>query len=182
MGSTLYKRTLIHVQLILFCSLITRTYGNLTCDPFVSGGACQPVLTQQPCLITNHSRSNQSRASEDIQYILGALLFLDPSQQCLVRAVPLLCLYAIPPCDPAFNIPVYQPICRWDCELIRDFACPSEWQAMVAFQDSLLGLSVIDPFDCNLLTLPNAGDAPMCVSTLDGGELWKLDKLMCVVA
>ena len=129
-----------------------------------------PVLGGVPCLITNHSRSNQSVASQHIQYLLGALLQLNPSQQCLDRAAPLLCLYAIPPCDLAFDIPVYQPICRWDCTVIRDFACPAEWQAMVAFQHSLVNISVIDPFDCSLLKVPNAGDAPLCVSTLDGGK------------
>ena len=153
-----------------FRFLATRTYGDLTCDPFKSGGACEPWLGDVPCLVTNHSRSNQSVASLNIQYLLGALLYLNPSQQCLYRAVPLLCLYAIPPCDPAFDIPVYQPICHWDCTIIRDFACPAEWQALVAFQNTLVNISVIDPFDCNLLKTPNAGDAPLCVSTLDGGE------------
>ena len=145
-----------------------RTYGNLTCDVFNATSMCDKWLSGLT-VVTNHSRSGQQKAARDIGDLFQAFLSSRPSQQCLSRAAPLLCRYAFPTCDPAFGIPVYQPLCKWDCEIVRDIFCPNEWQKLLKAGD-LADLGVIDRFNCTKLSQPNAGSAPMCISTQDGGE------------
>ena len=147
-----------------------RTYGNLTCDLYSNTGDCSPVLTGL-IVVNNHSRLGQSQTAEDVTKIFSVLRMLKPSLQCLAHAHPLLCRYAFPTCDPAFSIPVYQPLCRWDCQIIRDFICSDEWKTMLRFENTI-HLGVIDRFDCDKLSSPNAGQAPMCISTQDGG--WQI--------
>lgn len=145
-----------------------RTYGNLTCDVFNATSICHEWLSGLT-IVTNHSRLGQHEAARDIGDIFQAFQHLKPSKQCLSRAAPLLCRYAFPTCDPAFGIPVYQPLCKWDCEIVRDIFCPTEWQVMLK-AEALIDLGVIDRFNCTKLSQPNAGNAPMCISTQDGGE------------
>ena len=143
-----------------------RTYGNLTCGKYVSGGFCQDILGIFPEVLTNLSRSDQIGGSNSIDMIISVLAGASP--YCQVAAIPLLCRYTFPTCDPAFDIPVYQPICRRDCEIVRDFICPEPWQIMLQLL-SLLDFGVIDQPDCGPLRYASAGNAPMCISTLDGG-------------
>ena len=93
------------------------------------------------------------------------------SSQCVTRAVPMLCLFTFPYCDPAYmpGDVVYQPLCQWDCEVMRDFVCPQEWEQMIQLGE-LLDFKRITTFDCNLLEPSNGGDTPLCISTLDGGR------------
>lgn len=52
---------------------------------------------------------------------------------------------------------------------MRDIFCPAEWQIMLNAND-LISFGVIDRFNCTKLSQANAGNAPMCISTQDGGE------------
>lgn len=96
-------------------------------------------------------------------------MFDDTSDACLQQAIPLLCRYSFPTCDPAYNIPVYQRICRRGCEIIRDLICPEPWQQMLRVLSVLDLGGAVDTPDCGPLEYANAGMPPMCISTLDGG-------------
>ena len=144
------------------------TYGNLTCERYVAGGFCQEVLGVFPEVVTNLSRSDQLGGRDSSDAIVSVLFQFQASFHCINAAIPLLCRYSIPTCDPAFDIPVYQPICRRDCEIVRDFICPEPWQIMLQLL-RLVNFGVIDQPDCEPLSDSNAGDAPTCISTLDGG-------------
>lgn len=145
-----------------------RTYGNLTCEPYYAGGDCQTILEVYPSVVTNFSRSDQIFARHIVDRIILTLYEFRASEECIHNAIPLLCRYSFPTCDPAYSIPVYQPVCRRDCEIVRDFLCKEPWQQMVQLIN-ILNLSVIDQPNCGPLKYANAGAAPMCISTLDGG-------------
>ena len=121
-----------------------------------------------PYVVTNFSRSDQIFAKAIVNEIILTLYDFMASSECLRKAIPLLCRYSFPTCDPAFGIPVYQPICRRGCEIVRDYVCKEPWQQMVQLIN-ILNLSVIDQPDCGPLRYVNGGDAPMCIDTLDGG-------------
>ena len=154
-------------------SLFCRIYGNLSCDLYVSGGYCALVLSEPLQVITNWSRDSQEVVKEDLDALFRVVGGLTGGaiSQCSRRSLPLLCLYTFPPCDPAYNVPVYQPICKRDCEIMRDYVCPAAWEAMLALGDNVDFGENIDDFDCEKLSYPNGGDAPMCVSTEGGGEI-----------
>ena len=121
-------------------------------------------------VITNSSRNEtqqQNRVLVDM--IIGTLLELEAQEECIAKAIPLLCRYSFPTCDPAFKIATYQPICRRDCEVMRDFICRDPWAALIRLI-LILDLSAIDQPDCEPLRAPNAGEAPTCISTLEVGE------------
>ena len=124
-------------------------------------------------VITNHSRVTQIEAKRDLDQIFSTLSRTGSSSQssryCQINAVPLLCHFTFPYCDPAFIIPVYQPICQWDCRIMRDFICAREWETMKRL-GALVDFGSIDPFNCEILQNNIAGEAPMCISTLDGGK------------
>lgn len=147
-----------------------RTYGNLTCEPFYAGGYCQDILQVYPYVVTNFSRSDQVYARGSLNRIIETLFAFRASSECIHAAIPLLCRYSFPTCDPAFGIPVYQPICRRGCEIVRDYLCKEPWQQMIQLLN-ILNLDVIDQPDCEPLKYVNGGDAPMCIDTLDGGQL-----------
>ena len=149
-----------------------RTYGNNTCDRYVSGGHCQPILGGFPTVITNWSRSDQMVARQDNDLILNVVVSFGSTEECISLAFPLLCRYAFPTCDPAFREPTYQPICRRDCQSAQFFVCREPWLQMEALIE-VLDLGGIDQPNCDPLKNPNGGDAPMCISTVNiyQGEL-----------
>ena len=144
----------------------------MTCDQYYDGvpdSKCQWVFSSTPFpVINNHSRGTFSAIYEDVNKIFTVLGGSGSPTVCSVIAAPLLCYFQFPFCDPAFRVPVFQPMCRWDCELIRDFVCPVEWNTMRRLE-GILGFGVVDRFNCELLDDSNAGDAPMCISRLDNG-------------
>ena len=147
-----------------------RTYGNLTCESFhTEASSCYSLLKDYPSFVTNHSRSDQEGVSGYIQFIIGVLYNLKPSPLCIQAAIPLLCRYSFPTCDPSYVNPTYQPICQRDCKMIRDFICPTPWQGLQAFSASV-NLVVLDDFDCEPLRDTSAGNSPMCISTLTEGR------------
>lgn len=148
---------------------ITRTYGNNTCEPFTARSSCTNILSPFPLVITNLSRSVQSEATGSVETILAGLMDFKAPEHCFFTAIPLLCRYSFPTCDPAYKIPTYQPICRRDCEIVRDFLCREPWQAMLKLLE-LLQFDYLDAPDCNPLSNAEAGEAPMCISTLHRGE------------
>lgn len=120
-------------------------------------------------MVVNYSRGDQFHASAYIDLFVGAVL--SAPKPCLDRVLPLLCFYAFPTCDPAYSIPVYQPICKWDCEIIRDFYCETIWLYFINYLKSgVINLGVLDPPECDTINFSDAGAAPMCISTQDGGE------------
>ena len=50
--------------------------------------------------------------------------------------------------------------------MMRDFLCEEPWRKMLEFAASI-DLGVLDDFDCEPLENANAGDAPMCISSVD---------------
>ena len=97
---------------------------------------------------------------------VNALVGFDASEICLELAVPMVCRWTIPTCDPAFRVPTYQPLCRHDCEVIRDFVCKRPWLEML---ELLHLLNIPDEPDCSPLVNTEAGNAPMCVGTIQTG-------------
>ncbi len=150
----------------LFCILLYSTYGNNTCDPYISGGPCQSVLEIFPTVVTNWSRSNQRTARYANDRILQTLDTFKSTQECIKLATPLLCRYSFPTCDPAYEIPTYQPICRRDCLAAQHFVCREPWLQMEELI-RVLELTVIDQPNCVPLENPNGGGTPMCISTVD---------------
>lgn len=144
------------------------TYGNNTCEVFYAGGACTQVLLPFPQVLTNLSRADQSNAIVTVDTILGGLVQYMAPQHCFLVAHPLLCRYTFPTCDPAYRDPTYQPICRRDCQVVRDFLCRELWQAMLQLL-TVLEFDYVDPPDCEPLGDTEAGDAPMCISILNKG-------------
>ncbi len=53
---------------------------------------------------------------------------------------------------------------------MRDFICPVEWMQMTSLQ-GVIDFGAVDSFECESLSPSNGGEAPMCISTLDGGTL-----------
>ena len=93
------------------------------------------------------------------------------SDVCIEQALVLLCRYVFPTCDPAFVNPTYQPICRRACFTLQDFLCREFFKQLgLAIQAGLLEGSIIDPPVCGPLMDNEAGNAPDCISTLDGGK------------
>ena len=157
------------LSLSLSPSLSSSTYGNLSCDCYdVGDPVCQQVLMYYP-VINNHSRGDFVTIYGDLQSIFGALGRTGAASICSRNAAPLLCHFSFPYCDPAFLEPVYQPLCRRDCELMRDFMCKEEWEATKRLE-GILRFGLVDRFNCELLEHSNGGEAPMCISTLDSGE------------
>ena len=52
---------------------------------------------------------------------------------------------------------------------MRDFICAREWEGLKRL-GGLVDFRSIDPFNCEILQNNIAGEAPMCISTLDGGK------------
>lgn len=146
-----------------------RTYGNNTCEPFHAGGSCNDVLLPFPTVLTNLTRSVQTEATGSVDTIIGALSQFQAPQHCFLAAVPLLCRYSFPTCDPAYRVPTYQPICRRGCEIVRDFLCREPWREMIRLLD-LLEFDYLDSPDCAPLGDTEAGDSPMCIDTLNKGR------------
>lgn len=103
------------------------------------------------------------------QIIFGLQDFKAP-EHCFLAAIPLLCRYSFPTCDPAYREPTYQPICRRDCAIVRDFLCRDAWTAMLMLL-SLLEFDYLDPPNCDPLENTEGGDTPMCIGTLNKGSL-----------
>jgi len=82
----------------------------------MAGGVCSPVLSHFPYIITNLSRSMQSEALGSVDAIVYGLNQFQAPEHCFRAAIPLLCRYSFPTCDPAYRTPTYQPICRRDCD------------------------------------------------------------------
>ena len=124
-------------------------------------------------MVTNFTRADQVGTKEFTDLVFFVLNEIkSTTAQCVKVATPLLCRYIFPTCDPAYEVPVYQPICRRDCEIVRDFYCPEPWQEMLRYLSLIPFGAVIDQPNCDPLKDANAGAAPMCISTLDGGMLY----------
>ena len=121
-----------------------------------------------PSVVTNFSRSDQVVASSYVEFVVDALYALQPSPLCIQAAIPLLCRYSFPTCDPAYTYPTYQPICQWDCRMMRDFVCKDPWRRMLEFS-AIIDLGVLDDFDCSPLKEADGGNSPMCISTFTEG-------------
>ena len=153
---------------------IHRTFGNNTCEPYIAGGACTAILSRFPGIVNNNSREGaQFAAKGTVDLFINALTSFNASERCVELAIPMVCRWIIPTCDPAFRVPTYQPLCRYDCEILRDFVCRKPWEEMLEF---LHILQSPDTPDCSPLTNTVAGDAPMCVATTRTGELGRRDK------
>ncbi len=118
-----------------------------------------------PSVITNLSRSNQLTARTANDRIISTLDDFKSTSECIDLAVPLLCRYSFPTCDPAFVEPTYQPICRRDCHAAQFFLCREPWMQMEELI-RVLELTVIDQPNCEPLSNPEAGTAPMCITTV----------------
>ena len=147
---------------------IHSTYGNNTCDPFIAGGHCADVLSRFPGIVNNNSRVGaQFGAKVLADQFIDALISFDASERCIELAIPMVCRWIIPTCDPAFRVPTYQPLCRYDCEILRDFVCRTPWEKMLEY---LHLLQSPDTPDCSPLNNTVAGEAPMCVGIARIGE------------
>ena len=135
---------------------------------FYAGSQCTDVLSPFPDVLTNLSRSTQEEGIESAEAIIYGLNDFRAPQHCIEAAIPLLCRYSFPTCDPAYRSPTYQPICRTDCEMVRDFLCRDAWQAMLKLLN-LLNLEYLDTPDCEPLSDTEAGNTPMCIGTLNKG-------------
>lgn len=153
---------------IVICTL-RRVYGNLSCEYYTSGGFCERVIPPNLPVLTNHTRGPQSHVKTDLDKIFYVLDSFGSSYQCSSKAIPTLCLFSFPYCDPAYSTAIYQPLCRRDCEIMRDFICPLEWIQMQNLE-GVIDFGTIDPFNCSLLSYSNAGEPPMCISIFDGGK------------
>lgn len=143
------------------------TYGDNVCERYRAQGYCERVLSVFPSIVSNHSRpGGQYGASAVADQFVQALIDFDASEICLELAVPLVCRWTIPTCDPAFAEPTYQPLCRYDCEVTRDFICKKPWEEML---DLLHLLNIPDRPDCSPLRNTEAGDAPMCAGSIRTG-------------
>ena len=130
-------------------------------------GHCEDVLSVFPGIVSNYSRmGNQFGAKTVADQFMDALIQFDASVKCLELAIPLVCRWTIPTCDPAFVEPTYQPLCRYDCEVLRDFVCKRPWEKML---ELLHILKIPDRPDCSPLSNTEAGDAPMCVGSIRTG-------------
>lgn len=112
------------------------------------------------------TRSVQQLATGSVEAIIFGLRDFEAPQHCFLAAIPLLCRYSFPTCDPSYREPTYQPICPRDCEVVRDFLCRDAWQAMLDLL-SLLEFDYLDTPDCDPLENTEGGTAPMCISTLN---------------
>ena len=139
---------------------------------------CSAVLAPFPEVLTNLSRSAQTEAIGAVNNIVGALEGFMAQEHCFQAALPLLCRYSFPTCDPAYHNATYQPICRRDCEIVRDFLCREPWRAMVKLIN-ILDFDYLDEPNCEPLRNTEAGDSPMCISTLNKGQFMKKKKKRC---
>ena len=175
-----------------------RTYGDLECVNYcfptnlipevaVSGAeycgrvfrdiGVNPIATW----VLNNTRSNDTAdyltffvTAESIINNFNTLGFTDLTiaSFCVDAALTLLCRYVYPTCDPAFRVPTYDPICRRGCYTLEDFLCKDFFIGLrIAIAGNLLDVSTIDPPLCDPLEDTEGGGAPMCINTLDGGEL-----------
>ena len=144
------------------------TYGNNTCEPFIAGGYCADILSRFPGIVSNYSRKGAQFSAQGLaDQFISALISFDASERCVELAIPMVCRWIIPTCDPAFKVPTYQPLCRYDCEILRDYVCKRPWDKMLEF---LHLLNAPDTPDCSPLNNTEAGDAPMCVGVTRIGE------------
>ena len=128
-----------------------------------------------PGIVSNYSRPYAQFGAKGLaDQFIGALISFNASEQCLKLAIPIVCRWTIPTCDPAFKVPTYQPLCRYDCEILRDFVCKKPWEKML---ELLHLLNVPDTPDCAPLNDTQAGDAPMCVGTTRTGEQCVLEMI-----
>ena len=142
---------------------IYSTYGNNTCEPYRAGGHCEDILSRFPGIISNYSRLGaQFGAKGFADLFINAMISFGASERCMKLIIPTVCRWIIPTCDPAFRVPTYQPLCRYDCEIMRDFVCKRPWEKLL---ELLHLLEVSDILDCSPLNNTEGGDAPMCVRT-----------------
>ena len=119
---------------------------------------------------------NRSRAESISVYQMSSTKFsnflmnasLNANQKCLDALVPFVCRWVFSTCDPAFNKPVEQSICRRACETLTIFVCP-EVSKVILEQASIIDFMVLSPPKCDGLINANGGDAPDCIDSLDGG-------------
>ena len=142
----------------------------MSCEYYQSGGLCEYVIPSFLPVVTNYSRGPQIEFKDDLDKIFYVLSTFGSSKECFAKAVQILCHFTFPYCDPAYKEVIYQPICKWDCQIMRDFICPEEWIQMMRLQ-SVIEFGTIDSFDCELLSPANGGNTPMCISTFDGGTM-----------
>jgi len=158
-----------HCLRVLFCR--NYIFGNLTCETFTVNetGFCAPFLRPLGAdIIVNHSRVSSTADYKKIAVSLQQVLDEVAHDKCLEFLVPLLCRYVYVTCDPAFNDPIYQPICRHACDVISLFTCQRVWELLTR-QLSILQFGILDTPQCEPLENANGGDAPDCIDTTDGG-------------
>ena len=126
------------------------------------------ILQPFPVILTNRSRGTQVEGLRSVESIIAGLDSFMAPEHCFLVAIPLLCRYSFPTCDPAYQVPTYQPVCRRDCRVVRDFLCREPWIEMLNLLE-LLNFDYLDAPDCEPLEEPVAGTAPMCISTLNKG-------------
>ena len=175
------------------------TYGDLECINYCFPTQFLPVEAQPgaqycgrvfaeigtdpiPTWVLNNTRNSDT--GEYLKFFITAqVIFRDfnglgltglaVTGFCQQAALKLLCRYIFPTCDPAFTSPTYNPICRRACYTLEDFLCKDFFIGLkLAITNQILDVSTIDPPLCSPLKNTEAGNAPMCLSTLDGGELY----------
>ena len=161
---------------MLFVLLFYRNSRNISCVQYEPTGVCGNELSgyyDHPVTIAvNMSRAENISVYQTASTILNNFIMnvsLNASQQCLAKLVPFVCRWAFTTCDPAFDRPVEQSICRRACETLTAFVCP-EISRVILEQANISDFTVLSPLKCDGLIDANGGDAPDCIDTLDGGK------------
>ena len=161
-------------NLMLF--VVYRNSRNISCVEYEPTGACMNRLSGY----YDHAVKiavNTSRTGNISVYQMSSTKFnnflmndsLNANQRCLDALVPFVCRWVFRTCDPAFDKPVEQSICRRACETLTVFVCP-EILRVILEQASIIDFMVLSPPKCDGLINVNGGDAPDCIDSLDGGN------------
>lgn len=151
--------------------------GDIQCEYYISNGACKDYLQEfdhpvKFALPTNQNFSDrEAKITKFFSTVLNFHGHLEIHHHCYNILLRFVCQWVyFPTCDPAYNLPVSQHVCRRACEILTLFECPEAWTLYLELRPILDVPQGNDSSSCDNLMYANGGDIPDCTDPLDGGE------------
>ncbi len=107
------------------------SYSGLICtDVFTPLQACYSGGSALPLALNIPAASDQNQVEATAEQLLTALVFLNPSSECMESIEPFLCLHLFGLCDASGDL---HTTLRGECRRLRDDVCSREWMTALTF-------------------------------------------------
>ena len=104
--------------------------GQICADLLSSLQACYSGVSSPSPPLNIPSTTDQLKGESDAMLFLSGLPLLNPSQECLEKIQPFLCLHIFGLCDTNGNL---RTTTRGECVRLRDDVCAAEWAIVLSF-------------------------------------------------